>query len=49
MHAFACLRATELQGFAVASNIAMLDTQFTVRLVALHAFGTFATVVFRTC
>ena len=46
---FACLGVTELQDFAVAPDVAMLGTQFTVRLAALHAFGTFMTVVFRMC
>ena len=43
----ACLVLTELQGFAVTPDVAMLGTEFTVRLAALHAFGTFMTMVFR--
>lgn len=43
----ACLVLTELQGFAVTPDVAMLGTEFTVRLAALHAFRTFMIMVFR--
>ncbi|MBL4778120.1 MULTISPECIES: hypothetical protein [Ralstonia] len=51
----ACLVLTELQGFAVTPDVAMLGTEVTVLVAALHvsltlhAFGTFMTMVFRMC